>query len=290
MKVTTVIVLILADVAFSISVGAAAESERKLHFPAKFLEEFVRPSTADEAAAYIVARMSEDEKQLFLSTAEDALGRFHIGLGTGIRNMFGLWGGNAALRVSMGPMHPESMSAEIIRRVWSRVRADAGSDVAGRVDAIERTLRSISLPNENYQWSDSPLRDKHRLTTVAALVGDLNAAAAEFFSREGSDKFTRVRIEAVGVGAAQVWIRNGRFKPMSRALAPQSFAELLGQLGPPFGRYFILYQDSAVRIFEREAVEEKKTELKIEVHQPPNQPVQPTPGSVTPRATSSTSK
>lgn len=248
-------------IAFSIllSVPILAEPtsgpHRQLHLPAKFLAEFVRPATADEAASYVVSLMSADERQLFLSTPEDALIRFHIGLGTGIRNRFGLWSRNMALRDSMGFMHPDDMSAEIIRRVWQKVRSDAGRDAVARIDALERTLRRILLPNQNYEWSDSPLRDKHRSTTVESLVADMNTAADDFFSREDSRVFTRVRLEAVGVGPARIWIRSGRFLPMSETLAPQSFAELLGQLGPPFGRFLVLYESPFVRIFASDAKE-----------------------------------
>jgi hypothetical protein len=271
MRVTATSAFISALVPFSVAADATADSDRKLHFPAKFLEEFVRPATADEAAVYIVSLMSEDERQLFLSTPEDALVRFHIGLGTGIRNKFGLGDGNAALTDSMGRMHPESMSAEIIRKVWAKVRSDAGRDVVDKVEAIERTLRKIVLPNENYRWSGSPLRDKHRLTTVGELAADMNAAVDAFFSRGDSAPFARIRIEAVGRESAQISIRNGRLKPMSNTLAPQSLAELLGQLGPPpFGRHAVIYQDSVVRIFEWDALEKE-----------PDKAAEPTPTAVT---------
>jgi hypothetical protein len=52
--------------------------------------------------------------------------RFHHGWGTGIRNAFGLWGGNRALLDSCGGGHPDDASMVIIEAVWKHLHETSG--------------------------------------------------------------------------------------------------------------------------------------------------------------------
>jgi hypothetical protein len=62
----------------------------------------MQPTTLDEAVAHLVSVLSEEDKATVRDTPEDDLIRFHHGWGTGIRNGFGLWGGNPELLASCG--------------------------------------------------------------------------------------------------------------------------------------------------------------------------------------------
>src|SRR5262245_24625680 len=55
------------------------------------------PRTLDAAVTRLLAQMSDDDKKLVRETKEGDLIRFHLGWGMGIRNEFGLWGGNDEL-------------------------------------------------------------------------------------------------------------------------------------------------------------------------------------------------
>lgn len=77
-------------------------------------------------------------KMTVRSTPKDELILFHHGWGTGIRNAFGLWKGNAALmrscaearggRTGAGTgaafLHPDSASMVIIEAVWLRLQTE----------------------------------------------------------------------------------------------------------------------------------------------------------------------
>ena len=91
------------------------------------------PQTVDEAVDLLVGALSEQDKQRIREMPKDDLIQFHFGWGMGIRNAFGLWGGNAALmrscaewRYGAGPdatfMHPDDASCVIIEAVWKRLR------------------------------------------------------------------------------------------------------------------------------------------------------------------------
>jgi len=81
------------------------------------------PSTVDEAAAELVAGLDAESMATLLATERADLIQFHHGWGTGIRNEFGLWGGNDALMKSCGKPHPDDCSMVIIEATWDRAKA-----------------------------------------------------------------------------------------------------------------------------------------------------------------------
>jgi hypothetical protein len=62
-----------------------------------------------------------------LGTPTSSLTRagYHFGMGMWIRNNYGLWGKNEALRASCGDarMHPDNCSGIIIKRLWERLQS-----------------------------------------------------------------------------------------------------------------------------------------------------------------------
>ncbi|HJU44875.1 MAG TPA: DUF6794 domain-containing protein, partial [Vicinamibacterales bacterium] len=84
------------------------------------------PTTVDEAARRLVAELDEESKARVRGMKKDALAQFYFGWGTGIRNAFGLWGGNEKLLASCGggtPAHAEACSMVIIEAVWSLLQS-----------------------------------------------------------------------------------------------------------------------------------------------------------------------
>lgn len=80
------------------------------------------PRTVEEAVALIIKDMSEKDKQTLRSKKKDELIMYHLGWGTGIRNSFGLWGGNRALMKDTGADHPDDASMVIIEAVWEKLQ------------------------------------------------------------------------------------------------------------------------------------------------------------------------
>ena len=85
------------------------------------------PTTCDQAATQILAKLDEPSKQRVRDSTYENLIQFHMGWGMGIRNTTGLWRGNVALTDSCaaldndGDRHPDHMSMVIIQQIWKKL-------------------------------------------------------------------------------------------------------------------------------------------------------------------------
>jgi hypothetical protein len=83
-----------------------------------------------------VKGLDEESKQRVRSTRREDLILLHHGWGTGIRNEFGMWGGNTALvdsciaRQPGAERHPDSASMIIIEGVWQVLRNEPPGSTA----------------------------------------------------------------------------------------------------------------------------------------------------------------
>ena len=83
------------------------------------------PSSLDEAVSKLVAGLSDKDVKTLCQTKENDLIRYHFSWGMGIRNSFGLWGGNRdLLRSACGneSCHPDDASMIIIEHVWKSLQ------------------------------------------------------------------------------------------------------------------------------------------------------------------------
>lgn len=90
------------------------------------------PRTCHEAIDRIVSAMSDADKAALRKDKREDLVMYHFGWGTGIRNSFGLWGGNTALAEDCATrfgkpddpqgLHPDVISGIIIEQVWKAVQ------------------------------------------------------------------------------------------------------------------------------------------------------------------------
>ena len=84
------------------------------------------PATLNEAVGVVLACLPDTEKTRLAGLMQEELITLHFGLGMWIRNNFGLWQGNTALRNSLAlghpGIHPDDASMVIIEAVWRRLR------------------------------------------------------------------------------------------------------------------------------------------------------------------------
>jgi hypothetical protein len=82
------------------------------------------PVTVEETVRDILPRMSRLDKLRMMFMSKEDLISFHFGLGTSIRNRYGLWRGNEKLMISAcgSPCHPDEASMTIIEAVWQTER------------------------------------------------------------------------------------------------------------------------------------------------------------------------
>ena len=83
------------------------------------------PTTCDAAVARLATQLPQSEKESLAAMERSDLILLHHGFGTGIRNEFGLWGGNFAFIKSCSGKrnaHPDHVSMIIIERLWDSLQ------------------------------------------------------------------------------------------------------------------------------------------------------------------------
>lgn len=83
------------------------------------------PTTCDSAVARLTTQLPQSEKENLAAMKRNDLILLHHGFGTGIRNEFGLWGGNLALIQSCSGKrnaHPDDVSMIIIEQLWDSLQ------------------------------------------------------------------------------------------------------------------------------------------------------------------------
>ena len=104
------------------------------------------PQTVNEAADIVYQGMKEQEKRRMLMVPEAKIISYNRFFGAGIRNNFGLWGGENKALLSdcdkrSGYSHPESCSGFIINLVWQRLKKEyAYSPLNKTFEAIRTTI------------------------------------------------------------------------------------------------------------------------------------------------------
>ncbi len=88
------------------------------------------PKTVEEAVDMLMDSMTHKDLESVRETSEDDLIMLHMGLGTYIRNNFGLWGGNRELLESCASVEtnhpstidPDDASMVVIRSLWEKLQ------------------------------------------------------------------------------------------------------------------------------------------------------------------------
>lgn len=79
------------------------------------------PQTIEQAVSVLLEKLPAGGRLKIAAMSRDDLIILHFGLGTQIRNDFGLWSGNAALLESSGNSHPDDAAMAIIEALWRRL-------------------------------------------------------------------------------------------------------------------------------------------------------------------------
>lgn len=115
------------------------------------------PQTVDEAVAMVGTWLDAEQRKKIGTLGRDDLAQLHFGLGTSIRNEFGLWSGNARLRRDCGSeiVHPDDCSGMIIERLWQKPRAELPVSERTALEQIEERMARVTVPP--YEFKGAPL-------------------------------------------------------------------------------------------------------------------------------------
>jgi hypothetical protein len=102
-------------------VNNAASTSSTKAYPHGYPE--VKPSSIQHALDILVVACGEKQCAEIKSKSKIDLIKYHHGLGTWIRNNFGLWSGNKPLMAELGGGHPDDMSMVLIEKLWERLNS-----------------------------------------------------------------------------------------------------------------------------------------------------------------------
>ncbi|HSM41657.1 MAG TPA: DUF6794 domain-containing protein [Afifellaceae bacterium] len=83
------------------------------------------PEACEEAVDWLLRDLPAESRANLAAYKKDELILLHHGFGTGIRNEFGLWGGNTSLIQSCSgnsDSQPDAVSTIIIERAWAKLQ------------------------------------------------------------------------------------------------------------------------------------------------------------------------
>ncbi len=128
-----------------------------------------KPKTVDEAVEVLKTKWlkPKDLDWILRNPKDQVVWTLYRPFGTGVRNEFGLWGDNVALRESCGDNNPEGCSVVILKRLWESVRADADPGLVRQLDCQFEVARAIHINEAGF----------YKLTTgelVKAIQSQIN--------------------------------------------------------------------------------------------------------------------
>jgi len=114
------------------------------------------PSTVDEAVDRLLSDFPADDVDwMRRSPKDEVVSQLYMGYGTGVRNEFGLWGGNDALRGSCRKYDPEGGGAEgcsvvIIKAMWDKVQAQTDPALRAALQCQFSTVHRIRINTKGW--------------------------------------------------------------------------------------------------------------------------------------------
>ena len=111
-----------------------------------------KPKTVDEAIEVLKTKWlkPKDLDWILRNPKEQVVWTLYRPFGTGVRNEFGLWGDNQALRDSCGDKDPEGCSVVIFNRLWESVRGDADPSLVRQLDCQFQVTQSIHIDETKF--------------------------------------------------------------------------------------------------------------------------------------------
>jgi hypothetical protein len=131
-----------------------------------------KPQTVDEAVQVLRTKWLKphDIDWILRNPKENVVRTLYRPFGTGVRNEFGLWGDNKALRTSCGTEDPEECSFVIFNRLWESVRADADPSLVRQLDCQFQLVQTIHVSVKGFHGMTTGEMLKHLQSQIDAQL------------------------------------------------------------------------------------------------------------------------
>jgi hypothetical protein len=140
-----------------------------------------KPQTVDEAVQVLRTKWLKppDINWVLRNPKEEVVWTLYRPFGTGVRNEFGLWGDNKALRTSCGNENPEECSVVIFNRVWDSVRADADPTLVRQLDCQFQLVQTIHVSVKGFHGMTTGEMVKRLQSQIDAQLAALGASGTK---------------------------------------------------------------------------------------------------------------
>ena len=152
-----------------------------------------KPKTVDEAVQVLKTKWlkPKDLDWILRNPKDEVVWSLYRPFGTGVRNEFGLWGDNQALRESCGDKDPEGCSVVIFNRLWESVRADADAPLVKQLDCQFQLVQAIHINETGF----------YKLTTgelVKAMQSQIDDQLSKLTATGSPPCQTSLTLEVIG--------------------------------------------------------------------------------------------
>jgi len=185
-----------------------------------------KPKTVEEAVQVLKAKWLKpaDLDWILRNPEELVLGTLYRPFGAGVRNGFGLWGDNQALRDSCGENNPEGCSQVILKRLWESVRGDADPSLVRQLDCQFQVTHSIHIDETKL----------YKLTTgelVKALQSQINDQLSKLVKAGSTLCQTSLILDVAGDPDVHCFVSAPRDKRLPDRAKDITLDDALGGLG-----------------------------------------------------------
>ncbi len=185
-----------------------------------------KPKTVDEAIQVLKIKWlkPKDLDWILRNPKEQVVWTLYRPFGTGVRNEFGLWGDNQALRDSCGDKNPEGCSVVIFNRLWESVRDDADPSLVRQLDCQFQVTQSIHIDETKF----------YKLTTgelVKAIQSQINDQLSKLVTTRTTLCQTSLTLEVAGNPDAHCFVDAPHDKRVSNQVKDITLDKGLNGLG-----------------------------------------------------------
>jgi hypothetical protein len=139
-----------------------------------------KPRTVDEAVQVLKTRWLKPHviDWVLRNPKEEVVLTLYRPFGAGVRNEFGLWGDNQALRDSCGTNNPEECSVVIFNGLWESVRADADSSLVRQLDCQFQLVQAIHVSLKGFHGMTTGGMIKRLQSQIDLQLATMTASGA----------------------------------------------------------------------------------------------------------------
>jgi hypothetical protein len=185
-----------------------------------------KPKTVDEAVQALKTKWlkPKDLDWILRNPKDDVVLTLYRPFGTGVRNEFGLWGDNKALRESCGTNDPEACSVVIFERLWESVRAEGDPALVRQLDCQFQVAQAVHINETGF----------YKLTTgelVNALQSQVNDQLTKLTATGRSQCQASLKLEVAGDPDTHCFVDAPDDKRITEQLKDITLKEALSGLG-----------------------------------------------------------